>query len=132
MERGAGGALPAGAGIGAVQRTMDDRLIFGDDRDRLLAQRDAIVGWLDVERGLALKDPDARPQSTFAPLIYLGHRLTRDDIRLGKKALDRLPAHLRRAAEDPERARQVTASFAATFVFGRGLGGDDAAGGAPK
>lgn len=48
-------------------------------------------------------------------------RVTRDPIRLGKKALDRLPGHLRETAKDPARAGQVVGSFAAAIAFGVSL-----------
>ena len=103
--------------VPAWQRYMDDMTLLSNDKDALLRQRDDIAAWLWRERGLTLKDPDARPQSTCAPFAYLGYRVGRDAITLGPKARGRLPKHLRRARGEA-RAFQVVRSFAAAWRFG--------------
>ncbi|MCK6528241.1 RNA-directed DNA polymerase [Myxococcota bacterium] len=102
----------------AYQRYMDDVHLFGDDPGELLRWRDEVAEWLQRERGLELKDPEARPISTRGAVSYLGYRVTPHRMWLGPKARGRLPAHLRRRLRDPARAGQVVRSFAAAWVFG--------------
>ena len=86
--------------------------------DRLVAQRDQIATWLAENRGLRLKDPTAEPVSSLRPMLYLGHRVTREEIRLGPKARQRLPRRLRLRARDPERLRAALQSYAAMWSWG--------------
>lgn len=103
--------------LGHYQRYMDDFTLFGQDRSALVGAREDLSRWLAVQRGLKLKDPAAMPQSTHRPAVYLGHRITRESIRLGPKARGRLPGNLGGAADDPERARAVAAAWKAAAGF---------------
>ena len=51
-------------------------------------------------------------------MLYLGHRVTREEIRLGPKAWQRLPSRLRLRARDPERLRAALQSYAAMWSWG--------------
>ncbi|MCB9764977.1 MAG: RNA-directed DNA polymerase [Alphaproteobacteria bacterium] len=104
--------------IPGYQRYMDDFALFGDDVQALRDQRDQLAAWLDAERGLCLKVPDAEPRSCRAAHAYLGYRVTPDTLTLGPKARQRLPANLSRVAHDPERAAAVVQAYGAAWTFG--------------
>ena len=102
---------------GAYQRYMDDIVVLGDEGP-LLEARERIAAWLAEHRGLWLKDPGALPRSTFRPLLYLGHRVTREDIALGPKARQRLAARIRRHVRHPERAAAAVRAYGALWMWG--------------
>ncbi len=104
--------------VPAYQRYMDDLTPFGNDPTQLLRWREEAADWLKRERCLELKDPQAQPQSTRGSVLYLGHRVGPQGIRLGTKGRGRLPAHLRAKLDEPERLGQVVQSFAAAWMFG--------------
>jgi len=103
---------------GAYQRYMDDIVLFGAPAARLVEQRERIASWLAEHRGLTLKDPSAEPISTRRPFVYLGHRVTRTDIQLGRKARQRLRGRLAEHADDPARVAAAVRSYAALWTWG--------------
>lgn len=109
-------------GIGAYLRYMDDFVLFADSRGLLEERRRQVAGWLEQHRGLRLKDPDAPVRSAHAPTLFLGHRVTRRNIRPGPKARGRLPARLGGHADDPAKLEAVIRSYAALWRFGVGPG----------
>lgn len=101
----------------AYQRYMDDLTLFDPDADRLAAHRDAIRTWLDRERGLALKDPEAPPEDCRKAVHYLGYRVTRDGFRIGPKAAGRISAHVANGVRHPRKLGAIVHSVAAVWMF---------------
>jgi retron-type reverse transcriptase len=101
----------------AYQRYMDDLLIFGNDRDTLLAARDTCATWLARERKLDLKHPLKRPTRTDQRLHYLGYVVSRCGLEIGPASRSRLYAHLRRHAHDPARFRSALAALTHVWLF---------------
>ncbi|HNH48826.1 MAG TPA: RNA-directed DNA polymerase [Myxococcota bacterium] len=104
--------------VGAYQRYMDDITLFGNDREVLLDQREAIAVWLGENRALSLKDPLALPRSTLAPVPYLGHVIRPTGIFPGRKARGRLPRNIRIKNGNLEKIGQTLRSFRAFWMFG--------------
>jgi retron-type reverse transcriptase len=92
-------------------RYMDDFVLFAERAEALLQARDLIADWLERERGLTLKHPQAPPLDNRLPAVFLGFRISRAGIGPGPKALRRLRRRLRRADDlDPEQlARRLRA-----------------------
>lgn len=98
-------------------RYVDDLFFFGDRRADMRRWRSEVGGWLQDERHLRLKHPQARILSCRGHLDALGYRIRRD----GRQARERVLERLRRrvAAEvagsstcphRPEIERSVAAS----------------------
>lgn len=105
-------------GVASYQRYMDDMALFGDDAAALVEARDALGRWLGERRRLELKDPDARPVRADRDHAYLGYRVSRRGLEIGRKARDRLGAVLAAHVGDPERLRAAASSSAAAWMFG--------------
>lgn len=86
--------------VPAWQRYMDDFSIFGESAAQLLEVREALADRLKRERGLELKDPQAKPRSTRGPVRYLGYRVSRAGFEVGDKARARLLLKLRSGVLD--------------------------------
>lgn len=76
-------------------RYVDDIFLFGDRRSELRRWRAAVACWLEAERSLRLKHPEARILSCRGPLVALGHRVRRDGVEALPRALRRLRRRLR-------------------------------------
>lgn len=61
-------------------RYVDDLFCFADRRCELRAARRAIAAWLEEERHLRLKHPEARVLSCRGHLVALGHRVSRQGV----------------------------------------------------
>jgi RNA-directed DNA polymerase len=103
--------------IPSYQRYMDDFTLFGDDAGRLRGARDEIAAWLWSERGLRLKDAQARPARTDRAQRYLGYRVTRGGFWPGPKMRSRIHGQLVAAASSPVSLRQSLASLGACWMF---------------
>jgi len=73
-------------------RYCDDILLFGDRRADLRTWRSAVGAWLENERRVRLKHPQARILACAGHLDALGLRITRDLVRPRARALRRLRA----------------------------------------
>ncbi len=78
-------------------RYVDDMFLFGDTRAELRHWRAAVAVWLDRERGLILKRPEARVLSCHGHLDALGHCIRRDGLEPRTRALSRMQARARAA-----------------------------------
>ncbi len=78
-------------------RYVDDLFLFGPRRGELRAWRTAVARWLEAERGLRLKCPEARVLSCGGHLNALGHRITRRGIEPLPRAFKRLKARVAKA-----------------------------------
>ncbi len=83
----------------AYLRYMDDFALFGDDPDKLVADRAAIVDWLAAERRLTLNPKRWDVIPTTHPSIFLGYRVSRAGITPSRKLRRSMRRRLRRAAE---------------------------------
>ena len=89
--------------VPSYQRYMDEFTLFGDDRAAMVDLREALAGWLQQERGLELKDPDAPARRCDrGEHRYLGYVVSRRGFQPGPKARSRLPERLSDAAERGE------------------------------
>lgn len=75
--------------IGAYLRYGDDLALFADDRDALVAAREAIGAWLAAERGLALNAKRGQVDPTTRPCTFLGYRISRAGLRPARATLKR-------------------------------------------
>lgn len=82
-------------------RYMDDLLLFGDRRADLRRWRAEVADWLQSERGLRLKHPDARILAARGHVDALGYRIRRDGLTVLPKTIRRLRGRLARAEDDP-------------------------------
>lgn len=71
--------------VEAIEAGSDDLFLFADRRSDLRRWRSEIGHWLDAERSLRLKHPDAPVLPSGAGLHGLGHHITRE----GRAALPR-------------------------------------------
>jgi len=99
-------------------RYVDDLICFGDRRADLRGWRAAIGEWLDGERGLRLKHPNARLISCAGHLDALGYRIRREDIvplgRTPRRLARRIRQEIARApagAVPPSVTRSIEASI---------------------
>lgn len=104
--------------VQSYQRYMDDFTIFGDDRARLVDARDRIAEWLARERGLELKDSDARPRRTGRWHRYLGYRVSPVGVEPGERMRRRVRELLRERSADPRRLRATLVSLRGAWMFG--------------
>ncbi|MFH1467216.1 MAG: reverse transcriptase domain-containing protein [Pseudomonadota bacterium] len=98
-------------------RYVDDQFLFGDRRADLLRWRGEIARWLETERGLRLKHPEARVLSCHGHLDALGFRLRREGVEPRARTLTRMQARVRAAVRPGRRdpaAPEVGRSLAAT------------------
>ncbi|HMV68941.1 MAG TPA: reverse transcriptase domain-containing protein, partial [Myxococcota bacterium] len=79
-------------------RYMDDLVLFADRRSDLRGWRAAAGAWLDRERGLRLKHPEAPVLSCHGPLDLLGFRVRRDGLEVRARVLRGLRRRIRRMA----------------------------------
>lgn len=104
--------------IDAYQRYMDDFALFADDRDRLLAARDAIGAWLDQQRKLRLNPKRWHVVATTEPSVYLGYRFTRSGITPSRKLRRRFEQRILAAAEHGGDAlRRTLVSYRGLLTF---------------
>lgn len=105
--------------VRAYLRYMDDFVLFGDDAARLEAARTEIEGWLAEHRGLALNPKRWHVSETSQPCTYLGQRVSRAGLSVGKKLRRRMPGRVRAAAQRGEDAlvRSVR-SYVGLATFG--------------
>lgn len=96
-------------------RYMDDIFIFGDGRAELRAARAEVARWLDAERGLRLKHPQARILSTQGHLDGLGHRIRRERIAPLPRLMRRIEGLARDAALCGITVDEFERRFAATL-----------------
>lgn len=103
----------------AYLRYLDDFVLFGDDAARLEAARTEIEGWLAEHRGLALNPKRWHVSETSQPCTYLGQRVSRAGLSVGKKLKRRMPGRVRAAAQRGEDAlvRSVR-SYVGLATFG--------------
>ncbi len=105
-------------------RYVDDLFLFGDRRAELRAWRTQAAEWLERERGLRLKAPNARILSCHGHLDALGQRLTREGIApLPRRSLRRLTAGVAAWVRGSAQAQRVDAqaslaSATAHYFFG--------------
>lgn len=85
-------------------------------RDLLVEARDRMGAWLREERGLELKDADARPRRTDRQHDYLGYRVSRCGIGPGLQMRSRVVGHV--AERDPEQLHASVSAMAAAWTFG--------------
>ena len=85
--------------IAGYLRYMDDFVLFGDDARQLEAERDAIVEWLAIERGLELNPKRWHVADNRQPASYLGFRISRGGIAPGRKLRRNLHQRILEAAE---------------------------------
>lgn len=98
--------------VAGYLRYMDDLTLFGDDRSRLEAHREAIRDWLQAERGLELKARRDGVQPTAQACTYLGYRVSRAGLLPGPKAKRRLKERLASAdAMGPERLQRSLTAY---------------------
>ena len=98
-------------------RYMDDFVLFADQPAALRSWRREIRDWLLEERLLRLNVRHGHVRSTLLPQSYLGYRVSRQGIDLGKKALRRLRRRL------PELAQGSTDGLRRSLVAWRGTAG---------
>lgn len=85
-------------------------------------QAGQVVGeWLERERRLALKDPQAEPRPTAGRFTYLGHRVSRAGVAPTREGLRRMEERLRELVlrGDGERLERSLAAFRGVVGFGR-------------
>ena len=75
-----------------------------------------------ARRGLRLKDPNAQPCSTRRTVSWLGHGISREEIRLGAKARRRMKRRIGERLHDPDALETTLRSYAAAFRFGERSG----------
>ncbi len=99
-------------------RYMDDFSLFSDDREQLLAARDAVGEWLLRERGLQLGRKRWEVFDTREPTRFVGYRVSRAGLAPGPKVKRRLKKRLRASAErGPESLARSVASYRGVFLF---------------
>lgn len=79
-------------------RYVDDIFLFANRRGELRRARAATALWLERERGLRLKHPQARVLSCCGSLDALGYRVTRHGLRVRRRVLQRLATRVRQQA----------------------------------
>ncbi len=82
-------------------RYMDDFFLFADCRADLRRWRSAVAHWLESERHLRLKAPEARILSCAGHLDALGHCITRRGIVPRKRTLRNFVARLQKYVWEP-------------------------------
>jgi hypothetical protein len=82
-------------------RYVDDLFLFADRRADLRDWREDIASWLEAERGLKLKHPNARVRSCRGEMHALGHRITRTGIAPLPRVYRRFERRLRLALTCP-------------------------------
>ena len=95
-------------------------MLFAGRRADLLAARREIARWLDAERGLRLKHPNARVLSCRGHLDALGYRITREGLTARPRALRRMQRRLgfELAGKGQVEIEQSLASTAGIVLFG--------------
>lgn len=99
--------------VPSAARFVDDVLIFGDRRADLRRWRAEIGAWLQAERGLRLKHPEAPIVSCAGTLHALGHAIRRDTHHALPRARRRLVARCRGVVTGQEVPRDLRSSIAA-------------------
>lgn len=79
-------------GVLSYVRYMDDILIFGDDRDKVLEQAKMMRAFLKDELQLSLKLLEIRPADKLTP--FLGYRLAKNRMLLGHRSMKRFKQKL--------------------------------------
>lgn len=98
--------------VPAYLRYMDDLVLLGDDRARLIEAKAAVAGWLAAERRLRLNPKHGTVEPTHHPATLLGHRISRAGIVPAARMRRRLRARLAAAAErSPEALYRTLASY---------------------
>ena len=105
-------------------RYVDDLFLFGDQRCGLERWRRQAVGWLDEQRHLRLKHPEARVLSCFGSFDALGYRIRQDGATVLPRALRRFRRRMARELDRPPWRRsdveveRSVASTAGVVLFG--------------
>ena len=103
-------------------RYVDDLYLFGDSRVRMRRWRARIAEWLERERHLRLKAPNARILSCRGHVDALGHRVTREGVEpLPRKPFERITSRVRDEFEESGRRADIASSVsssAAHIFFG--------------
>jgi hypothetical protein len=93
-------------------RYVDDFILFGDSRAQLRGWRKDVGRWLDAERNLRLKHPEAPVLSAAGRLDVLGHYVTRSGIEANDASWRRFGGRVFTMAADeaavPERVMHGT------------------------
>jgi hypothetical protein len=98
-------------------RYMDDFTLFTNDREVLVAAREAIEAWLQSKRRLELKPNYGHVVPAAEPATYLGYRMSRAGLSPSRKLRRRLRARMRRAAErGPEAVVRTVRSYVRCFA----------------
>ena len=107
--------IKRGLKVPTYLRYVDDLFLFADRRADLRAWRAEVAAWLDRERGLRLKHPQAPIVSCAATLDALGHRVRRDAVVPRPRRLTHLArraaAALRGGRGASQAFRRATAGF---------------------
>lgn len=93
--------------VPATVRYVDDLFLFGDSRAAVRGWRADVARWLQEERGLRLKHPDAPILSCAGHLDALGVRVRRASREALPRARRRFLARLRAEVLRPKGARRV-------------------------
>lgn len=105
--------------VRAWLRYMDDMTLFADDRDALERAREALRAWLWQARRLRLKPGCGRIEPTTQPCTFLGYRVSRAGLALGKAARRRMRGRLRAAAaRGPEALERALVAYRTLVGFG--------------
>jgi RNA-directed DNA polymerase len=104
--------------VSGYQRYMDDLTLFGDDPGALRAARDDLARWLAQERGLALKEPDAKPSRCDRAQRYLGYKLTRRGVQIGPTVRQRVWALVSKHKAAPAALEHALTSLRGCWMFG--------------
>ena len=86
------------AGLGRLVHVSRDLRTFASLPDA--KSRDAVVAWLDEERGLRVKNPEAPIGASRGTLHALGHAIRRDGVVVLPRARRRLHRHVQAGLHD--------------------------------
>lgn len=104
--------------VGPYLRYMDDFVLFGDDRERLVAAREALRGWLDRERGLRLNPKKGHVVPATEPAVFLGYRVSRSGLCPSRKLRRRMkPRVLEAARHGPAALERTLAAYRGLLTF---------------
>jgi hypothetical protein len=99
-------------------RSMDDCVLFAQDRAQLTEARTAITQWLARERALSLNPSTGTVLPTRAPTVFLGYHVTRSGISPSRRLRRRLKHRLAVAATKGEAAfYRTVASYRGLLLF---------------